>query len=306
MFNIVIVIGSARSRFSTPLENRELEMANVKDYLFELRIQDAYKNLLILLPSFFGGKLFITNYYPNLALGFLAFSLTSSACYIINDIKDAPLDAYHPKKKLRPIASGKMSKPSTILFFTRLASRVTNCIVFDRNQLFNPLFTAISELASIHFLLREIVWADVASVSLNYVIRTLAGCEIVHVTISPWLLIGVFYVSMTLVLAKRREELATLAKPELHRKTLKNYNIRLIDKTILALSILTLVSYSFYTFCSPYSHGLLPFTIPLMTLIILRFIIVSKNTSETRIIRKIITDKVMVVSLLVWFIIMFY
>ncbi|MEM2930689.1 MAG: UbiA prenyltransferase family protein [Thermoproteota archaeon] len=281
-------------------------MASVKDYLSELRIQDAYKNLLILLAPFFGGKLFITDYYLNLALGFLALSLSSSSCYIINDIKDAPLDAHHPKKKLRPIASRKMSKPSAILF-----SLILQAVSLTVSYLIGISFLILSLLLFLNsllytFLLREIVWADVASVSLNYVIRTLAGCEIVHVTISPWLLIGVFYVSMTLVLTKRREELATLAKPELHRKTLKNYNIRLIDKTILALSILTLVSYSFYTFCSPYSHDLLPFTIPLMTLIILRFIIVSKNTGETGIIRKIITDKVMVVGLLVWFIIMFY
>jgi hypothetical protein len=146
----------------------------------------------------------------------------------------------------------------------------------------------------------------VVSVSLNYVIRTLAGCEILHVTVSPWLLIGVFYVSIVLVLAKRREELATLTKPELHRKPFEHYTISLIDQNILALSILILVSYSLYTFHSPYSNRLLPFTIPIMALIILRFIAISRNICENGIIRKTLTDKIMVASLLVWFLTMFY
>lgn len=281
-------------------------MASVKDYLFELRIQDAYKNLLIILAPFFSRKLFITNHYPNLALGFLALSLSSSACYIINDIKDVSFDTYHLKKKRRPVASGKISKPSA-LFFSLILLAVSLTVSYSVGTRFLILSLLLFLNSVVYtFFLRGIVWVDLVSVSLNYVIRTLAGCEIVQETISPWLLIGVFHVSMIFVLAKRREELATLVKPELHRKPFKHYNIRLIDKTILALSILILVSYSLYTFYSPYSKGLLPFTIPLMVLMILRFIMVTKKTSETGIVRKTIMDKTMVSSLLVWLIIMFY
>lgn len=281
-------------------------MASTKDYLTELRIQESYKNLLILLAPFFGKKLFIFNYYPSLILGFLALFLNSSTCYIINDIKDAPLDAHHPKKKQRPIASGKIGKLSAFSFSLILIS-VSLLISYSlgTNFLILSFLLFLNSVAYTVFL-REILWLDLVSVSLNYIIRTLAGCEIVNVSVSPWLLMGVFYISMVLVLAKRREELVTLVKPELHRRPFKHYTISLIDQTISIFSTLILISYSLYTFHSPYANNLLPFTIPIITLIMLQFITISKNTGETGIIRKILSNKIMVASLFVWLIIMVY
>ncbi len=281
-------------------------MAKVKDFLTEARILDWYKNLLILLAPFFGGKLLFPVYYPNLLLGFLALSATSSACYVINDIKDAVQDAHHPRKKYRPVASGKMSKVSAIIFsiillvFSFLISHVISvpflilCISLFLNSI------------TYTFFLRDVAWLDLLSISLNYIIRSLAGGEIVNVYISPWLLIGVFYISMLFVLSKRREELTTLNKPEHHRKSFKHYDMTLIDQAITVFSTLIIISYSLYTFHSSYADGLLPFTIPIITLIVLQFISIFKKSEETGIIRRLLSSRTIVISLLIWLAIMFY
>lgn len=279
---------------------------NLKYYLMELRVQESYKNLLILLAPFFSKKLLDLNYYPSLLLGFTALFLNSSACYIFNDIKDASFDAFHPRKKNRPIASGKIRKSSALLFSVMLlvfSLLISYCI--GTSFLLLCLLLFLNSVVY-SFLLRNIIWLDLISISLNYVFRTLAGCYLVDVVLSPWLLMGVFYISMLLALVKRREETIILDRPELHRKTLKHYSINLIDQAITIFSTLILISYSLYTFHSHYSNNLLPFTIPLVTLIVLEFILISKTGEGNGIIRIALSNSIIVVSLLIWFILVTY
>jgi len=281
-------------------------MAKVKDFLVEARILDWYKNLLILLAPFFGGKLLLPVYYPGLLFGFLALSATSSACYVINDIKDAAQDAHHPRKKHRPIASGRMSMASAVVFSIILLG----FSLFISCRISMPFLILCSSLflnsITYTFFLRNIVWLDLLSISLNYIIRSLAGCEIVNIGISPWLLISVFYISMLFVLAKRREELTVLNKPEEHRKSFKHYNIELVDQAISIFSTLIIISYSLYTFHSPYADSLLPFTIPIITLVVLQFILITRKNEEKGIIRRILSNRIIVASLIIWFAVMFY
>ena len=80
-----------------------------------MRVKHWIKNILIIVPAFFGKTL--TDYYTliNLFFGFLVFSLCSSAIYIINDISDIESDRNHPVKCQRPLASGAVSKTEAII-----------------------------------------------------------------------------------------------------------------------------------------------------------------------------------------------
>ena len=79
------------------------------------RPKEWVKNLFVLLPLFFSGNLFN---FPLLAESFIAlvsFCLASSAIYCLNDLVDVESDRRHPAKRLRPLASGKVSSQACIV-----------------------------------------------------------------------------------------------------------------------------------------------------------------------------------------------
>ena len=78
-------------------------------YFYLLRLHQWAKNLLVFIPIFFAGEIFITGKLIASTFAFLSFSFAASAGYILNDIIDCESDKKNTKKKDRPLASGKIS-----------------------------------------------------------------------------------------------------------------------------------------------------------------------------------------------------
>src|SRR5262249_53473527 len=82
--------------------------ALARDLFAVARPQQWIKNLVCFAALIFAGQL------PNLqALGrsviaFAALCLASSAIYVFNDIRDREADRLHPRKRLRPLAAGRL------------------------------------------------------------------------------------------------------------------------------------------------------------------------------------------------------
>jgi len=74
-----------------------------------MRPEQWVKNLFVFLPLFFDRKLFDVDYLWPVAITFVAVCLLSSAVYCFNDLLAVEADRLHPTKRLRPIASGKIS-----------------------------------------------------------------------------------------------------------------------------------------------------------------------------------------------------
>lgn len=61
----------------------------MKKYLYLMRVHHYIKNILIFMPLIFSGNLTDRRKFTATLLGMIAFSLVTSAVYIINDIRDA-------------------------------------------------------------------------------------------------------------------------------------------------------------------------------------------------------------------------
>jgi 4-hydroxybenzoate polyprenyltransferase len=208
-----------------------------------LRVNQWYKNLVIFLAVFFSGNFFNLDMLYSTVLGFFALCLISSSNYIINDIADIEKDRKHPEKKSRMIASKRISVKGALVIaiFLLLVSFIIAfylSIGFMFVLLFLLIFTTLYT-----FLLKKIAFFDLIIISINFVLRAIAGALIINVWISPFLILCPFFLSFFLVSGKRYSDMVLLKKKELYsKKTLKtliyiSFSLLIMSFTIYCLLV---------------------------------------------------------------------
>ncbi len=206
------------------------------------------KNLLVFAGLLFAGKATDPDFLLHSIIAFTAFCLISSSIYIFNDLKDAAQDRLHPLKKNRPIAAGRISANSAMVFGVLLGCSglglgyflpVSARTVLLAYMLINLLYSAW---------LKQVVILDVMTIAAGFVLRVLAGTFAIGVETSHWLLICTFLLSLFLGFGKRRNELLVLENGgENHRKVLAHYSPYFLDQMIAVVTPSTLVCYVLYT-----------------------------------------------------------
>ena len=179
-------------------------------------------------------------------LAALAFSLVSSAVYVFNDWRDAPQDRAHPIKRHRPIAAGEVAPgPALGVAAVLLAVGLGGAWRLGIELLW--VIAAYLVLQVVYTLgLKRIPLVDVIVIAFGFVLRALAGAVVIHVPISPWLLLCTLFLALFLGLCKRRHEKVNLVGIST-REALDGYDERLLDMLITMTSGASLVCYSIYT-----------------------------------------------------------
>lgn len=238
------------------------------------------KNLLLFAGIIFSGLFQQQQAATKVLLLFGAFCLVSSAGYIVNDLLDKDSDAKHPRKKLRPIASGQLTTKSAsafalILLFSGIALAYTANIyalasigVYGLNQIFYSV------------LARRIPVLDVFVISFGFVIRAVAGALVIQVYISQWLLLCTLMLALFLGFAKRRHELLSAAES---RTSLSGYSQSLLDQLIGVTASGTVIAYCIYAIQSPNAieHPLLALTIPFPIFGVFRYLHITYVKQES-------------------------
>ena len=269
-----------------------------------IRIKQWYKNIVIFLPLVFSLSLLnLDSLYLTIA-GFVALGLASSALYIRNDVLDIEFDKQHPIKKFRPLASGQISKKNAhIIFILLLSSSLIIAAILNWKLVIVLIFLFVNTTVYSQWL-KNFAYVDLLSISLNFVIRVLAGMLLLQVGISPWLIFGVFLVAFFLGLMKRKSEIIILKDTAaLHRKSLSKYSIKKLNYSLLIVSVLVIVTYSLYSITNdPTNDNRLIFTIPIVAIIIFRQYYLSEKSVSVKKFNEVINDKITLLAIIMYII----
>lgn len=214
-----------------------------------IRVHNWIKNGFVFLPIIFAQHLRETNYLSNALLAVVAFCLTSSAVYVLNDIVDQKNDRLHPIKRLRPLATGKISSAQAIVIgLVCLLAGLGLAGYLSLSMLYLLLGYLVLNIAY-SFYLKRISIIDCICVATGFVLRVLAGCIAISVAPSDWILTVTFFLALYLAFSKRKSELLLLTEQsETHRKSLAGYSIKLLDTYILICAVISLTAYLLYSF----------------------------------------------------------
>lgn len=271
-----------------------------------IRVHHWVKNLFVFIAPFFAGVLLESQIFIECLIGFTSFSLASSSIYILNDIRDVVADRAHPTKKLRPIASGKISIQSAILIMIILLV-ISIIIAYSINFYFTAIVVAYLLVNMAYcFGLKHVSIVDMVIVSLGFVLRTIAGGLIADVPLTQWLVIIVFLLSLFLTLAKRRDDILIFNKSGIKvRKSSALYNMEFINSAITLVSTTLLVAYVMYTISDEVVDRMnfeyLYFTSLFVILGVLRYLqrtlVEDDSSSPTKV---LYTDRFIQLTLLLW------
>jgi 4-hydroxybenzoate polyprenyltransferase len=177
-----------------------------------LRPHQWAKNVLVFVPLLTSHRAVDLSAELAAWLAFLAFSLTASAVYVLNDMLDVDADRAHACKSLRPFASGDLP----IL----AGAWLVPLLLIVAALLCTPLPGAFAAALAAYFLmtlaysfwLKRIPLIDTSALAALYTVRMIAGALAIQVPVSFWLLLFSIFLFLSLAFVKRYAEFDSLQR----------------------------------------------------------------------------------------------
>ncbi len=275
-------------------------------YLKLIRPWQWTKNIFVLPPLLFSGKLFDSSALQKSLLAFIAFCLISSVVYIINDITDCKKDSYHPRKKDRPIASGQISRPAAAIYAAGLLlmsviSSLTVSKLFLAAVMLYFILQCFYSLA-----LKNVVILDVIIIASGFVIRAIGGAIALQVPFTAWLVICIFTLCLFMGFCKRINELVVLNGSDLasHRQTLLEYTPQLLTSLMSVSAGLTVITFMLYSISDwsldRFGTSAFIYTVPIVIYCVFRFAAISMLGKHDGPSELLIHDRPLLAGVILW------
>lgn len=223
---------------------------NLRGLIKTMRLKQWTKNGFVLAALIFDGKLFELPMAVAGLVVMLGFCLISSSVYILNDLVDIEKDRLHPRKRLRPLPSGRLSP--AFAKWSALLLAVVSIFITGLIDVWAGAIVASYLILNVwySFRLKNLVIIDVMMIAGFFVLRVVAGVVTVDVSnFSPWLYVCVSLLALFLGFGKRRHEFALLEEGAAsHRASLAHYNLPLLDQILGIVTTSGLLAYTLYTF----------------------------------------------------------
>lgn len=264
------------------------------------------KNAFVLAPLVYAKKLGDPALVQRALWATLAFCLVSSGVYLLNDLKDRDADRLHPKKRDRPIPSGRLAAGSALvgaglclaIGMGLAASLGRGFLLVVLGYLFqNVLYT---------LWLKRVVLLDVFLIANGFVLRAGGGAVALGVDLSQWLLLCTVTLSLFLGFSKRRSELVELGDEAAgHRRILEEYDLAFLDQMISISASTTALAYALATTSPAVIERVgtphLIFTTPFVFYGIFRYLyLIHVRRSGPDPARALLEDRPMLLNCLLW------
>lgn len=200
------------------------------------------------MPLFFAMKMTDTSLLINAIIAFIAFSLTASAVYTMNDYCDMEEDRKHPKKKNRPLASGAISKAQAMVIMAASGFAGFALMAIHSLEALAVLAAYVIMNVAYSFYLKHIAILDVTIIATGFVLRLFIGSAVTGIALSMWIVIMTFLLALFLALAKRRDDVFTyLETGKKMRKVIDGYTLQFLDIAMAIMASVVIVAYTIYT-----------------------------------------------------------
>jgi decaprenyl-phosphate phosphoribosyltransferase len=181
----------------------------------------------------------------------VAFCLISSATYLVNDVRDRGSDRRHPRKRWRPVASGRLSVGAALRAATLLALGALGVAFVVRPALVFVVLGYGALTLSYTLWWREVVVLDILAVAGGFVLRAVAGAAAVDVALSRSFLVVTSAGALFLIAGKRYAELVGPNRSAASRATLRRYSRRGLRLLLGASATLGCAAYAAWSLARP-------------------------------------------------------
>lgn len=236
---------------------------------------------------------------------FVCFCLASSAVYIVNDVRDRKTDSVHPDRRSRPIAAGRVAIPTALTVAVLCAALALVGSVLLSPALAVIILIYIVLMISYSAGLKHVMILDCAIIALGFCLRAVAGAVAISVSISPWLVICTFALTLFLAFGKRRGEIAQLREnSEAFRRTLGEYTPELLAHMLDVSSMLAVACFLLYAMDSRtrevFGTNNLVYTTPVVLYCIFRFSALAQKGVYSDPVQLILKDRPFQIGLVLW------
>jgi 4-hydroxybenzoate polyprenyltransferase len=263
------------------------------------------KNLVVLAPLVFARSLFSPAAVTGAVAAFLVFCALSSAVYLLNDLRDLEADRLHPRKRLRPLASGQLAVSSARVAMAMILAAAGAGALWLGWRFSAAAAAYVLLNVAYSFGLKHVVLVDVFALAFGFVLRVVGGSVVVGVLPSPFLLLCTLFLALFLALGKRRHEINTLADAHLHRRSLAEYSTAFIDQMVGVVAAITVTTYALYTISdvtvARFGTDRLIYTVPFVLFGIFRYLyLVYRREGGDRPEHALMTDGTLLGTVLLW------
>jgi len=269
--------------------------------LAAMRPPEWIKNVLVFAGLLFSQKLSHGPQVVDALITFVAFCAISSAGYLANDLRDAPLDRRHSEKRRRPIASRELSEPLAGVAAIVLAA-IAIGISFAWVSAGVAGLVALYGVTTIAYslILKRLVIIDVMTIASLFILRVVAGAVAVEAHASQWLLLCTAMLALFLGFTKRRQEAmdemdampaaSSGARPATTRPVLEHYSLPFLDQVVAMVTAGAIISYAIYAVNSPLIGSKMLATGPSVLYGIFRYLYLIYDRQDTRSTAAILTE----------------